>query len=103
MSTLPLENFFYSYYDCRNPTPNSNARIWRKYTSDDNFMEYLSNDEIGGRESYDRSKRLAFWTLLLPKIANRKSVIHNTIPTELQKSLGKMNVKNIAVQANYIF
>lgn len=74
------------YYS--NPTPNTNSRIWRKYTADDNYIEYFGSGEIDGREFYKRAKRLAFWIQLLPKIANKKPGISNTIPTELQISPG---------------
>lgn len=76
----------------RNPTLNANTRIWRKYTVDDNYIEHFGNGEIEGREGYERAKRLAFWTQLLPKIASKKNIISNTIPTELQKSPGEAKV-----------
>lgn len=91
------------HYDHSNPTPNTNTRIWRKYTTDDNYIEYLDDNEIDEKELYKRSKRIAFWTQLLPKIASKKSLIPNTIPTELQKSPGDINIDNLAVYSNIFF
>ncbi|KAJ8917948.1 hypothetical protein NQ315_002643 [Exocentrus adspersus] len=76
-----------------NPTPN-NVRIkpWRKYTVGDPYIEIFqdTNSYNMNEESKLQNKRVTFWNQLLPKIAQRRNILANSIPKEFQNSPGKM-------------
>lgn len=80
-------NPLFELKNLRNPTPNNQMRIWRKYSIDDPYVENFGNSNSYTSENkQERTQRVSFWNELLPKISNIRNNLSNNIPRELQNS-----------------
>lgn len=85
----------------RNPVPNNEDRSWRKYTSQEKYIEYLGGSPLNREDDFKRAERLMFWTQLLPKFSQRGFYPHKDIPKELQNSPGIKN--GFQIYRSYFF